>query len=139
MSQSNPKQGGANAADDVEASLEDFISQANKSFQEPVEGWSLNTDEVELIDPKDLTPARPSKIAAAVKPAAVGGRRTVAMGSNALLEPAAPPVVDKTEVVAPPTRSSKADKKAEPPKAKKASTTRGAKPAESSDPQEGGE
>jgi hypothetical protein len=33
----------------------------------------------------------------------------------------------------------KEDKKAEPTKAKKASTTRGAKPADSSDPQEGGE
>ena len=35
--------------DDVDASLEDFISQANKPPEPPAD-WSLNTDEVELVE-----------------------------------------------------------------------------------------
>ena len=67
----------SNANDSVEASLEDFISQANKSFQEPADGWTLNTDEVELVDETDLAPVKPAKIAAAVKGAA---KKTLPMG-----------------------------------------------------------
>jgi hypothetical protein len=63
--------GGNGANDSVEASLEDFISQANKSFQEPADGWTLNTDEVELVTEADLAPVQPAKIAAAVKGAPV--------------------------------------------------------------------
>ena len=56
--------------DSIDASLEDFITQANKSFQEPSD-WTLNTDEVELITEDDLAPVQPAKIAAAVKGAQI--------------------------------------------------------------------
>ena len=36
--------------DSVEASLEEFINQANKALTQPPEGWSLSTDELELIE-----------------------------------------------------------------------------------------
>ncbi|MEO6953526.1 MAG: serine/threonine-protein kinase [Polyangia bacterium] len=52
----------ANASESVEASLEDFISQANASFP-AADGWDLHTGDVELIeadDGPDLVAPRPS-------------------------------------------------------------------------------
>ena len=51
-----------NAADSVEASLEDFISQANASFP-AADGWDLHTGDVELIEADEgpaVVAARPS-------------------------------------------------------------------------------
>ena len=46
--------------DSVEASLEDFINQANQSLQEPVpveDPYAVNTGEVELIEDEEVTSA----------------------------------------------------------------------------------
>ncbi len=43
----------ANASESVEASLEDFISQANASFPAATDGWDLHTGDVELIDDEE--------------------------------------------------------------------------------------
>jgi serine/threonine protein kinase len=62
-----------NSSESVEASLEDFISQANASFPS-TDGWDLHTGDVELIDDGDdavdqeQQPAKP----VAVKPRADG-------------------------------------------------------------------
>jgi len=57
MNVSNDKKNGAdnpNSSESVEASLEDFISQANASFpQATSDGWDLHTGDVELVDEAD--------------------------------------------------------------------------------------
>lgn len=76
----------------VEASLEDFIQQAHKTLQEPVDGWTLNTDEVELVEDADLAPERPAEIAVAKGGAAAAKQPVVeghvkSAGDEAVPEP----------------------------------------------------
>jgi hypothetical protein len=93
---STSRSGGSGASteenDSVEASLEDFISQANASFPEAIQdGWDLHTGDVELVDeadaglPSGSVTVRPRAILTSAKGAQV---ETAAPAAQPVAQPA---------------------------------------------------
>ena len=101
LSAAAPPTSGHNASnghtDSIESSLEDFISQAAKSFGEPSDGWSLNTDEVELVEPEE--PRVPVAARAALTPPAPPAPPSAPIGARV---PPAAPAVSPSPAAAPP-------------------------------------
>ncbi len=77
----------ANSSESVEASLEDFISQANASFPTP-DGWDLHTGDVELLDDDKIEDVAPRAAAPEAAPTTRITDRTEVVSAPL---PAAPP------------------------------------------------
>jgi serine/threonine protein kinase len=67
MNTTTRKEDNPNSSESVEASLEDFISQANATFPAS-DGWDLHTGDVELVDDEEAL--EPAESPIVVKPAA---------------------------------------------------------------------
>src|SRR6185369_10413675 len=111
MNTTTRKEDNPNSSESVEASLEDFISQANATFPAS-DGWDLHTGDVELVDDEEALEQADSPIV--VKPAqrkaetaahlikkADQSARSKKVTAAMLDDPNA-----KTTVAPPPTRSS---------------------------------
>jgi serine/threonine protein kinase len=109
----NPPTENPNSSESVEASLEDFISQANASFPTS-DGWDLHTGDVELVDEDDAVESdehvkkplvvRPRQVEPATAEAPLPTKRPTSRGLPAVA--AAPAVEPSAETVisAPPVK-----------------------------------
>lgn len=110
MNTTTRKEDNPNSSESVEASLEDFISQANATFPAS-DGWDLHTGDVELVDDEEgLEDAGPIVVKPAQRKAEAAAHLIKKADQSARSRKVTEAMLDdpnaKTTVAPPPTRSS---------------------------------
>ena len=110
MNTTTRKEDNPNSSESVEASLEDFISQANATFPAS-DGWDLHTGDVELVDDEEgLEDAGPIVVKPAQRKAEAAAHLIKKADQSARSRKVTEAMLDdpnaKTTIAPPPTRSS---------------------------------